>query len=191
MHPARGAAVCCRSHPSPTTQTKKKKSMFPKFGKSKKKADAADAPPPVPEAEPAKAPTPPPPGMREDATPIPVLSEALGKASLGDEESAPPPPSLRAVEGVSSRDAGAEPAYAECQPAGLTVRNSPLKTEELGADKAVPPAFKDSWDDGVGAHFNVRVGPNYKKTGKKLPSGPALYEACAAPRASPSPFHTP
>ena len=83
MHPARGAAVCCRSHPSPKTQTKKKKSMFPKFGKSKKKADAADAPPPVPEAEPAKAPTPPPPGMREDATPIPVLSESLGKASLG------------------------------------------------------------------------------------------------------------
>ena len=29
--------------PTPQTQTKKKKSMFPKFGKSKKKADAADA----------------------------------------------------------------------------------------------------------------------------------------------------
>ena len=68
--------------PTPQTQTKKKKSMFPKFGKSKKKADAADAPPPVPEAEPAKAPTPPPPGMREDATPIPVLSESLGKPWL-------------------------------------------------------------------------------------------------------------
>ena len=176
--------------PTPQTQTKKKKSMFPKFGKSKKKADAADAPPPVPEAEPAKAPTPPPPGMREDATPIPVLSESLGKASLGEAERAPPP-SLRAVAGVGSRDVIAEPEYVECQPAGLTVRNSPLKTEELGADKAVPPAFKDAWDDGVGAHFNVRVGPNYKKTGKKLPSGPALYEACAAPRASPSPFHTP
>ena len=152
--------------------------MFPKFGKSKK-ADAADAPPPVPEAEPAKA------RRRRsghargrDADP---RAQRVARGEPRRAERAPPA-SLRAVVGVGSRDVIAGPSMSSAGPAGLTVRNSPLKTEEPGADKAVPPAFKDAWDDGVGAHANVRVGPNYKKTGKKLPPGPASTSR-AAPRA--------
>ena len=162
------------SHVRARQAKKKKSSIFsvPKFGKSKKKADEPDDPPPpeeaAPEAEEPKMP--PPPGM-EGSTAIPILTESLSASSLDAA------PSLRDVPGVSMRTKGSEPAYAGCQPAGLTIGNSPLKTEELPADKKCPPTFANSWDDGVGAHFNVRVGPNYKRTGAKAPSALALYEA--------------
>lgn len=39
--------------------------------------------------------------------------------------------------------------------------------------------LQHSWGSSPGCEFNVRVGPNYKKHGKKDASGPAFYDLVA------------
>ena len=45
--------------------------------------------------------------------------------------------------------------------------------------RAAPPLELNAWCPCPGAAFNVRVGPNYARTGAKMPSLAALYDAWA------------
>lgn len=47
------------------------------------------------------------------------------------------------------------------------------------ADDELQPQEKFVWCDGIDSEFKLRVGPNYKKTGTKAPSGPSLYDLMA------------
>ena len=45
-----------------------------------------------------------------------------------------------------------------------------------GLNEVLDDSLRHVWGKGTHSNFNLRVGPNYKKTGAKEPSGPALYD---------------
>lgn len=65
-----------------------------------------------------------------------------------------------------------------------TNKGSPSKggkdaSGEDEADDELQPQEKLVWCNGIDSEFKLRVGPNYKKTGTKAPSGPSLYDLMA------------